>query len=49
MAALSNDLSLIEACEFVNAAGALSVSTPKGPEGVNREGVASILKSAKMA
>ena len=49
MAALSDDLSLIEACEFANAVGALSVSTPKGPEGVNREGVASILKSAKMA
>jgi ribokinase len=49
MAALSHGLSLIEACEFANAVGALSVSTPKGPEGVNREDVTSILKSVKTA
>ena len=48
MAALSRGLSLIEACNFANAVGASSVSTPKGPEGVSREGVESILRSMEI-
>ena len=45
MVASGRGASLAAACEYANAVGAASVSTPRGPEGVNAERVDAILRS----
>ena len=45
MVALGRGASLPAACEYANAVGANSVSTPRGPEGVTAESVDAILRT----